>query len=270
MEEEHLPAQVWSRSPQPALGHHCRALRRNCKNGVCGRVPNTDLLLRLGEHDVSSDSEPLPHIERRVQVVAAHPKFDKRTFEYDLALLRFYEPVEFRTNVLPVCVPNNLTANYVGRLATVAGWGRLYEEGPLPNVLQEVQVPVITNRQCEEMYRRAGFVEDIPDIFICAGRPEGGMDSCEVSLVSSSASSTIRHISISHLTSFCEHGKCPGGDTSVVQGDSGGPMVIQEDDGRWVLAGVISWGIGCALPNQPGVYTRITKFAEWINQIIVF
>lgn len=47
-------------------------------------------------------------------------------------------------------------------------------------------------------------------------------------------------------------------------------MVIQEDDGRWVLAGVISWGIGCALPNQPGVYTRITKFAEWINQIIIF
>lgn len=56
-----------------------------------------------------------------------------------------------------------------------------------------------------------------------------------------------------------------------LQGDSGGPMVIQRpDDKRWVLAGVISWGIGCAEPNQPGVYTRISEFRDWINQIMQF
>jgi len=54
------------------------------------------------------------------------------------------------------------------------------------------------------------------------------------------------------------------------QGDSGGPMVIQRPDKRWLLAGVISWGIGCAEPNQPGVYTRISEFREWINQILQF
>lgn len=53
-------------------------------------------------------------------------------------------------------------------------------------------------------------------------------------------------------------------------GDSGGPMVIQRDDKRFLLAGVISWGIGCAEPNQPGVYTRISEFREWINQILQF
>lgn len=56
-----------------------------------------------------------------------------------------------------------------------------------------------------------------------------------------------------------------------LQGDSGGPLVIQRKrDKRWVLAGVISWGIGCAEPNQPGVYTRISEFREWINQILQF
>lgn len=53
-------------------------------------------------------------------------------------------------------------------------------------------------------------------------------------------------------------------------GDSGGPMVIQRDDKRFQLAGVISWGIGCAEPDQPGVYTRISEFRVWINQILQF
>ncbi|XP_021919615.1 serine proteinase stubble isoform X2 [Zootermopsis nevadensis] len=194
-------------------------------------VPPSDLLLRLGEHDLSSEEEPYGYQERRVQIVASHPQFDARTFEYDLALLRFYEPVTFQPNILPVCVPHDDT-NFVGHTAYVTGWGRLYEDGPLPSVLQEVSVPVINNSLCETMYRSAGYIEHIPEIFICAGWKKGGFDSCE--------------------------------------GDSGGPMVIQRPDKRWLLAGVISWGIGCAEPNQPGVYTRISEFREWINQILQF
>jgi len=57
---------------------------------------------------------------------------------------------------------------------------------------------------------------------------------------------------------------------SMVQGDSGGPMSVRREDGRYQLSGVISWGIGCAEKNQPGVYTRISKFKEWILQIIQF
>ena len=35
---------------------------------------------------------------------------------------------------------------------------------------------------CEKMYRDAGYVEHIPNIFICAGYAAGGKDSCEVRL----------------------------------------------------------------------------------------
>ncbi|XP_055698249.1 serine proteinase stubble [Phlebotomus papatasi] len=194
-------------------------------------VPPSDLLLRLGEYDLAEEEEPYGYQERRVQIVASHPQFDPRTFEYDLALLRFYEPVIFQPNIIPVCVPDS-DENFIGRTAYVTGWGRLYEDGPLPSVLQEVTVPVIENSICEAMYRRAGYIEHIPHIFICAGWKNGGFDSCE--------------------------------------GDSGGPMVIQRHDKRFQLAGVISWGIGCAEPNQPGVYTRISEFRDWINQILQF
>ncbi|XP_065072660.1 serine proteinase stubble isoform X2 [Ochlerotatus camptorhynchus] len=194
-------------------------------------VPPSDLLLRLGEYDLALEEEPYGYQERRVQIVASHPQFDPRTFEYDLALLRFYEPVVFQPNIIPVCVPEG-DENFIGRTAFVTGWGRLYEDGPLPSVLQEVTVPVIENKICETMYRSAGYIEHIPHIFICAGWKKGGYDSCE--------------------------------------GDSGGPMVIQRPDKRFLLAGVISWGIGCAEPNQPGVYTRISEFRDWINQILQF
>ncbi|KNC33550.1 Serine proteinase stubble [Lucilia cuprina] len=195
-------------------------------------VPPSDLLLRLGEYDLAEEEEPYGYQERRVQIVASHPQFDPRTFEYDLALLRFYEPVVFQPNIIPVCVPEN-DEDFIGQTAFVTGWGRLYEDGPLPSVLQEVAVPVINNTICESMYRAAGYIEHIPHIFICAGWKKGGYDSCE--------------------------------------GDSGGPMVLQrESDKRFQLGGVISWGIGCAEANQPGVYTRISEFRDWINQILQF
>ena len=136
-------------------------------------------------------------------------------------------PVDFQPNAIPICLPDD-TNDLVGRTGSVTGWGRRSEYGQISPILREVHLPIISNEKCMSMYRLSGQNEWIPKIFLCAGTANGGKDSCE--------------------------------------GDSGGPLVVKSRNGRYNLAGIISWGIGCGDRNRPGVYTRISEFKNWITR----
>ena len=69
-------------------------------------------------------------------------------------------------------------------------------------------------------------IQIFEESMLCAGLEEGGKDSC--------------------------------------QGDSGGPLLERNGD-SYIQVGITSWGIGCALPNSPGVYTRVSGVKDWID-----
>ncbi|WAZ24309.1 serine protease [Streptomyces cinnabarinus] len=54
------------------------------------------------------------------------------------------------------------------------------------------------------------------------------------------------------------------GGVDTCQGDSGGPMFRRDAANQWIQVGIVSWGIGCARPNAPGVYTEVSTFASAI------
>ncbi|XP_050545981.1 venom protease-like isoform X7 [Daktulosphaira vitifoliae] len=61
-------------------------------------------------------------------------------------------------------------------------------------------------------------------------------------------------------------GNLKGGQDSC-QGDSGGPLMWKIED-KYYIVGIVSYGLLCAEPNQPGVYTRVTYYKKWITRQI--
>ncbi|XP_040211911.1 serine protease 30-like [Rana temporaria] len=87
-------------------------------------------------------------------------------------------------------------------------------------------VPLIDHNTCTEIYNSVGSSTPIHYDRICAGYRNGQKDAC--------------------------------------LGDSGGPLVCKVR-GIWYQVGIVSWGIGCAEPYYPGVYTQVTAYQNWIR-----
>ncbi|MGF1452604.1 MAG: serine protease [Opitutales bacterium] len=69
------------------------------------------------------------------------------------------------------------------------------------------------------------------------------------------------------LTTMLVAGLEEGG-VDTCQGDSGGPLTVPGPNGRRLQAGITSWGIGCGEQGFPGVYTRVSHFRSFVEELI--
>lgn len=44
--------------------------------------------------------------------------------------------------------------------------------------------------------------------------------------------------------------------------------MCQGETGRWVLTGVVAGGHGCGDPSSPSLYTRVSRFRSWIDEVV--
>ncbi|XP_052029506.1 anionic trypsin-2-like isoform X8 [Apodemus sylvaticus] len=89
-----------------------------------------------------------------------------------------------------------------------------------------------------------------PDLLQCLNAPVLPQADCEASYPGQITSNMI-------CVGFLEGGK------DSCQGDSGGPVVCNGQ-----LQGIVSWGYGCALKDNPGVYTKVCNYVDWIQSTI--
>lgn len=200
--------------------------------------------IRFGEYDSTEDNDCNFYDERdcgnetRDILVASYyiheDYFQENGADYnDIALIRLVEPVQFTSYIQPICLPitdDLKKLDTAGVKMTVAGWGQT-ENKTASRYLMHLKVPSWDNEQCRDAFSPVNV--DIIETQLCAGG-EKNQDSC--------------------------------------RGDSGGPLMKVEKIGgksSWFLKGVVSFGTEkCGTEDVPGVYTRVSKFVDWIQENI--
>lgn len=190
------------------------------------------LKVAIGFSDLN---EVAPADRRPVDLIEIHPTWNPDTYRWDFALLRL--EAESGQPTMDLITPAESTETAEGKPARIAGWGCTLQvpkedcgtSGGYPSRLREAEVQFLADSDCASGASYGSAFR--PDMMICAGiYPDGGVDTCF--------------------------------------GDSGGPVTASVD-GRTVLAGITSWGGEiCGAPNYPGVYSRVTAAAGWIQSII--
>ncbi|KAM4868926.1 vitamin K-dependent protein C isoform X1 [Urocitellus parryii] len=189
------------------------------------------LTVRLGEYDLRRRDKW--EVDLNIRDVYIHPDYSRSTSDNDIALLRLAQPVTLSKTIVPICLPDSGLAEreltQAGQETVVTGWG-------------------YHNSREKESKRNRTFVLTFIKI------PVAPRNEC-MEVMNNMISENMLCAGIL------------GDERDACEGDSGGPMVALSR-GTWFLVGLVSWGEGCGLLNNYGVYTKVSRYLDWIHSHI--
>jgi hypothetical protein len=151
--------------------------------------------------------------------------YDPWTGDHDVALLYLGEPSTYPLVPALLTYDTEPLIAKVGTMGTAKGWGALDDVSY--DYPDVLQEVDIPVADREVCNGPDAFDGGLTENMLCAGWAAGGMDTC--------------------------------------LGDSGGPYMLPDGDGGEVLAGLVSWGYGCADPGVYGAYARVSRYGDWIR-----
>jgi secreted trypsin-like serine protease len=194
----------------------------------------------------------------KVAEVFVHEGYSEITLDNDIGLLKLAEPATAPT----IKIATSPTAD--SGTTTVIGWGMM-EDGTFPNALMQADLDLVPNSACN-----AGIKEIYARDLSYALRELSTRMRYSDAAISEGTAAITKYMS-DPLTSNMICAGTQTGQRDACNGDSGGPLFIQNSDGP-LQVGIVSWGEGpfdanaaCGHKNAYGVYTRLANYADWIK-----
>ncbi|XP_035317758.1 chymotrypsin-C isoform X1 [Cricetulus griseus] len=181
----------------------------------------------LGKNDLTVENEE-GSVYSGVDTIYVHEKWNPLFVWNDIAIIKLAEPVELSDTIKVGCIPEEGALLPQNYPCYVTGWGGLlWTGGPIADVLQQGLQPIVSHATCSRL--DYWFIK-VRKTMLCAGG-DGVISACN--------------------------------------GDSGGPLNCQAEDGSWQVHGIVSFGSpkGCNTVKKPVVFTRVSAYNEWINEV---
>ncbi|MFK7754090.1 MAG: serine protease [Sedimentitalea sp.] len=220
-------------------------------------VPNT-LAVRSGAVDMRGGDF------REVARVIVHESYDPTRINNDIALLQLAQPVQQSSGPVGAISVHGEGQPLPNGPAVVIGWGMM-ENGKFPIELMETDIDIVQNATCN-----AGMAEqtkrDMGGFLLNMGQANGiPMENLE------RAYSILTQEIGDALTPQMICAGIASGQRTMCNGDSGGPLMVRQQNGQWLQVGIVSWNrspIGarsaCGHESLYGVYTRVSQYYNWI------
>ncbi|KAB0379809.1 hypothetical protein FD755_007593 [Muntiacus reevesi] len=164
-------------------------------------------------------------VDLDIKEVIIHPNYTKSTSDNDIALLRLAQPATLSQTIVPICLPDSGLSE---RKLTQVGQETVVTGWGYRDEVKKNRSSVLNFIKVPVVPYNAcvhAMENKISENMLCAGILGDSRDACD--------------------------------------GDSGGPMVAFFR-GTWFLVGLVSWGEGCGRLYNYGVYTKVSRYLDWI------